>query len=621
MTHTIYLGDIMLKTHKLAAVAALFAATTTGYHGTVAAEALVLTTPVLVSNQTPDWFNAFKAKMVSQAYKSISTAATYDVRAILMVYADNSGTSGQNIWIARSVDNGATWSHTPLTNNAGTPVTLTGPDNAVYNLPTTNGKPNIFAPATGAIVGGKGANTLVTWGSSYCRDLADPNQPSSVQKVNLNLTTGPEPYKCLWSARTSDGGASWTTQQVTDGAMDIDEDVPAGFTTTNLLTGGFGIVWQADPAGLKQGQAEGPGEGASGASVSKGTNVWYSFLTKLDFENGTKFPTPTDPLSDNDPVTKTRGASRPNLAIVGGTAIVAYEETKGDSELFGKQIIYHSFAYNTPDLSSAGTIVSDSLLNSRRVRFLSQGDASAGTSPLRVVLLYRQTNVNTPGAESNVIMQRGLKNTVIDPASTGLRPSDIEPFGVAKNLSNLLGVSATDNALAQRGVLRGGNIGVGFDYTPNMLASVAVPPTSTYNFYVTVSKDSGVTWAAPTNISGIRSNTIRVVEPRIVGTPGSILNPNNTATGDPVDVQAPDVFFTSYGTETNSAVSEPLDIWLTRTTNFGSSFEVKQLLAGGVTRQSETQLRSSPNGKNLQSLWMQQEGVVTDVYFRNGLVK
>jgi hypothetical protein len=612
----------MLKTHKLAAVAALFAATTTGYHGTLAAaEAVVLATPVLVSNQVPDWFNAYKAKMVSQAYKSTTTAPAYDVRAILMVYADNSGTTGQNIWIARSIDNGATWSHTPLTNNAGTPVTLTGPDSAIYNLSTTNGKPNIFAPATGAIVSGKGANTLVTWGSSYCRDLANPAQPSPVQKVNLNLTTGPEPYKCLWSARTSDGGASWTTQQITDGAMDVDEDVPAGFTTTNLLTGGFGIVWQADPAGLKQGQAEGPGEGASGASVSKGTNIWYTYLAKLAFESGGLFPTPSVPLSDNDPVTNTRGASRPNLAIVGGTAIVAYEETKGDSELFGKQIIYHSFAYNTPDLNSAGTIVSDPLLNSRRVRFLSQGDASAGLSPLRVVLLYRQTNVNTPGAESDVIMQRGLKNTTVDPLSTGLRPSDIEPFSVGKNLSNLLGVSATDNALAQRGVLRGGNIGVGFDYTPNMLASAAVPPTSTYNFYVTVSKDSGVTWAAPTNISGIRSNTLRVVEPRIVGTPGSILNPNNSATGDPADVQATEVFFTSYGTETNSATSVPQDIWITRTTNFGSSYEAKQLLAGGVTWQSETQLRSSPNGKNLQSLWMQQEGVVTDVYFRNGSVK
>lgn len=576
-----------------------------------------LTPPVIVSTQVPDGSAAFKAKMVSQAYKSDPTQATYNVRATLMVYADNA-TQGQDIWIARSTDNGATWSHTRLTQNAGTPLSLLGPDNSVYNLTTSNGKPNIFAPATGAVASGKGANTLVTWGSSYCRDMSGVDQPSPVQKVNLNLTSGPEPYKCLWSARTTNGGASWTIQQITDGSMDVDEDVPAGYAVTNLSAGGFGIVWQADPAGLKQGQAEGPGEGASGASVSKGTNIWYTYLDKAAFEAGNLFPTPSLPLSDNDPDSNPRGASRPNLAIVGGTAVVAYEETKGDQDLFGKQIVYHSFAYNLPETSSAGTVVSDPALNARRVRFLSQGDASAGPSPLRVVLLYRQTNVNTPGAESDVIALRGLKNTTVDPLSTGFRPVDIEPFSAARNLSNLLGVGSADNALAQRGVLRGAKVAVGFDYTPNMAASAAVPPTSTYNFFVTTSVDSGLSWGVPTNISGIRSNTIRVVEPRIVGTPGTILNPNNAATGDPSDVQAPDVFFASYGTETNSPTSVPLDIWITRTTNFGITYETKQLLAGGVTRQSETQLRSSPDGKKLQSLWMQEEGVVTDVYFRTG---
>jgi hypothetical protein len=29
-------------------------------------------------------------------------------------------------------------------------------------------------------------------------------------------------------------------------------DVPAGYTTSTLTAGGFGIIWQADPAGLQQ---------------------------------------------------------------------------------------------------------------------------------------------------------------------------------------------------------------------------------------------------------------------------------------------------------------------------------------------------------------------------------
>jgi hypothetical protein len=579
--------------------------------------ATALAPAVVVSTQVPDGTAAFKAKMVSQAYKSNAALATYDTRVTMMVYAD-AASQGQDIWIARSVDNGATWQHVRLTQNAGTPVSLIGPDNGIYNLLTTNAKPNIFGAATGVVLNGKGANTLVTWGSSYCRDLANPAMPSPVQKVNLNLTTGPEPYKCLWSARTVDGGVTWTTQQLTSGEMDVDEDVPAGFTTTNLATGGFGIVWQADPAGLKQGQAEGPGEGASGASVSKGTNIWYTFLDKAGFENGLPFPTALQPLSDNDAVTNPRGASRPNLAIVGGTAVLAYEETKGESDNFGKQIVYHSFPYNTPPAASAGTVVSNPLLNARRVRFLSQGDASAGTSPLRLLLLYRQTSVNTPGAPSDVVAQRGLKLPERR-ASTGFAPWDIEPYRAAVNLSDLLGVSAIDNTLAQRGVLRGGTVAVGFDHTPDMNGAQAAIPTNTYNFYIMTSTNSGATWNLPVNISTLPDNSLRVVEPRIVGTPGTIVNPNNSATGDPSDVQNPNVFYVSYGTETNNAAALPLDIVMSRTANFGVTYEPKQFLAGGRPLQSEAQLRSSPDGKKLQALWMQQYGVTIDVYFRTGV--
>lgn len=583
------------------------------------AQAATYTDPVPVSNQVPDGQQAYKAKMVSQVYKSDAGLATYDVRPTVIVYADNAEAGGQDLWIARSINNGATWSYTRLTHNAGTAVSLVGPDGNNYVLPSSNAKPNIYAPATGSIVNGHGANMLVTWGSSYCRDLADPSQPSPVQKVNLNLDTGPALYQCLWTARSVDGGVTWASSQVTDGAKDVDEDVPAGYTTSNLASGGFGIVWQADPAGLKQGGGEGDGDGASGASVSKGTNIWYTFLNKQNFEAGVPFPTPQVPLSDNDPVTNPMGASRPNLFIVGGTAVVAYEETKGNSDLFGKQILYHSFPYATPDANSAGTVVSDPAVNARRVRILSQGDASAGASPLRVVLLYRQSTKAAPAAPAQVIVQRGLKTAEV--GSTGFRAVDIEPFSAAVNLSKAILDKKTTNALAQRGVLRGGHVAVGFDFTRDVTKATAVPPEATYNFFVATSLDSGATWHAPINISKITDNNIRAVEPRLVGTPGTILNPDGTPTGDPRDVQATETLFLAYGTETNAAVSIPLDISVRRSIDFGATLLRTTPLAVGPTAQSEVQIKVTPDGLATQALWMQDDGTATDVYFTTGVYR
>jgi hypothetical protein len=75
-----------------------------------------------------------------------------------------------------------------------------------------------------------------------------------------------------------------------------------------------------------------------------------------------------------------------------------------------------------------------------------------------------------------------------------------------------------------------------------------------------------------------------------------------------------------WGTETNELATKPLDIYITRSTDQGVSFETVQLLASGVTEQSEAQLRSPPDGKTLGALWMQRDATAntTDVVYRNG---
>ena len=581
--------------------------------------------PLVVSQTSGN--HAFKAKMGLIAYMNDTAdgKTRYDVKAQIIVYADGSA-DGRDIWVARSIDGGATWEEQNITHSGGTEIPgLINPDT---NLPfkVTANKPNLYAAPIGVLNGGKGADALLTWTSSDCEE-------SPVQKINTNLNSGAQPYMCLWAARSTDGGLNWSLQRLSDGSLDVDEDVPAGYVTASL-GGGFAISFQADSKGLQQGEAEGPGDGASGAKVSPGTNIWYTHLSKSAFEAGTAFPEPVR-VSDNDATTTgSPGASRANLHVSGGTTVLAYEETKGGG---GKQIIYHSFPYATPDTNSAGTVISNPANNARRVRFLLQGNAALGdadgdgdaadgdTSGVHAVVLWRETALlNVPAAASDIMLRRGIKNTALRPGSTGFLPSDVLA-DTAVNMSDTdpAGAAPTDNALAHRGVLRGEFIAVAYDHTPNKAATDTSPPTGTYNLFVRRSTDGGTTWDAARNLSRLPDATTRVVEPRLVGTPGTINLPGGAPTDDPSDVQDRNVMFVAWGTETNVPdidFGTPLDLYLTRTTNQGASYERLQVLAGGPNEQSETQLRSPPDGKTVGALWMEVDAAsgAIDVMYRNG---
>jgi hypothetical protein len=583
----------------------------------IAGTLMTLDTPVTVS--TADAANnAYKAKMGWQSYMNgtASGKSEYEVKAQILVFAD--GAAGkQNIYIARSTNNGLSWTEKAVTSNGGT--ALTG--NAVGYF-ATNNKPNIYVAPVGIDAAGKGANALVTWTSSDCEGVGS-------QLINNNLNTGAQPYMCLWAARSTDGGLTWTSQRLTDGSMDPDEDVPAGYVKSDLTGGGFAISFQADPAGLQQGEAEGPGDGASGAKVSAGTNIWYTFLSKTNFENGMPFPSPVR-VSDNDSTASgAPGASRANLAISGGTAVMAYEETKGDGTS-GKRIVYHSFKFDSPSVNSPGTVVSDPAKNSRRVRFVLQGNEAIGdvelngipdgdaadgdTKGVHVAMLWRETASLEPAAASDIIVRRGTKNTTLRPGSTGFLATDI----TANPMFNLSDTGATDNALAQRAQLRGDFLAIAYDHTPDKAAADAY--IGTYNLYIRRSTDGGETFGAARNMSNLPNATTRVVEPRLVGTPGTIKLPNGTDTTDTSDNQDRNVYFVAWGTETNEAVSKPLDIYITRTTDQGENYERVQLLAEGVTEQSEAQMRTPPDGKTMGALWMEHNVTAgtEDVMYRNG---
>ena len=530
------------------------------------------------------------------------------VKPILVVYIDATGTpdTGFNVYARRSFDGGMTWDGPALLSRDATGQPTGGQTIFAQNVAflASNAKASVFAPAFYA--NNANRSVLVSWVSSYCPTLDTGALPNPLQLINTAMVPN-EPYKCVWTARSVDAGATWTTEQLTDAGRDAANDVLAGSQSNN----GFALAWQEDPLGLQPGEAEGPGDGGSGAHTTGGTNIWYTYASNLSGANPLlrgNIAQLTDneaspPPGEGPPLGP--GASRPTLQMSGTTAAIVYEESKGDGSK-GKSVHYHSFRFDAPDVNSDGIVVSDPGLNARRARVVLQGATQAGTSPLRVVILYRQGPATMAGAPADIIVQRGLKDPN-DAASTGYRPQDIEPQSAAVNVSDPGEFSAVDNARAHRAIIRGNSIAVGYTHTPDMVAAdpKSTPsPTRTYNFYVRISADAGATWTPARNLSYIWPANIGVGEPRLVPTPGTITNPL-TGMSDPGDTQNTHVFYAAWGLYANDSTQADYRVIVTRTTDFGKSFEVPASAPGGLG-QSETQLRATPDGSSVSMLWMQE---------------
>jgi hypothetical protein len=130
---------------------------------------------------------------------------TVCVKPYVLVYADGNGAPGDrlNVYARRSFDDGTTWDGPTLlskdaSGNAtgGQTINVLGQDYLVEN-----DKASIFAPSSYS--GSNPRNILVSWTSSYCPDLTSGNYPNGLQKVATALTP-PRPYKCLWTARSTD---------------------------------------------------------------------------------------------------------------------------------------------------------------------------------------------------------------------------------------------------------------------------------------------------------------------------------------------------------------------------------------------------------------------------------
>lgn len=557
-------------------------------------------------------------KPAAQVNVSQTPSATEKAKAVRLAYFDGSafrkvwlytygdGPAGrQDVYARYSFDEGVNWSAPVLLSRdaAGAPTggqSITARD--ALSFVVDNEKPSIFAPPVTT-----GPKVVITWNSAYCpQDPAAAGNAGSYTNAAQGVGdfdgdgTPDRPFHCVWTATTLDPAlAVWDVQQLTNGQRDAIGEVVSGSSTGSA----FALAWQEDPAGLQPGEAEGRGDGGMGSHVSGGTNIWY---THAPAPSGATLRANIAQLSDNNAVgTGQPGASRPNLQISGTIAAVGYEESSCPGGNGGKCIVYHAFTYSNHDTNSPGTIVSDVTKNSRRVRFVLQGASAAGASTLRTVMLWRESSIVAPAMPADIVVRRGLVDAVARPGSNGFLPGDI----LADAPQNMTNVAASGgNANAHRAIVRGGFIGLAYDLTPNMDAAnpeKTANPSANYNLFFTRSTEHGRagSWSSPVNLSRIDSPALTVVEPRLVPTPGTIVNPL-TGTPDAGDTQDPNVLYVAYATEGNTLAAEAGRVYVSRSIDQGANFEPFIPVSSSAGGQSESQLRPVPDGSSAAVLWM-----------------
>lgn len=304
-------------------------------------------------------------------------------------------------------------------------------------------KPNGFINPEGV--------TVVSWVSAYC--------PGGEQRARMYVERDFRtiPFTCTWVAYSRDKGLTWEDPvQLSSGERAAKQDV------NRATQNGWMVTWQEDPTGLELGEAEGPGDGASGANVTGGTDIWYSRVASrptdtpwvwlpavrltdnYEGKSGTPGSLPSvydvagNPVDDDDIEKGSSGASRANLGAVGNTAIVAWEETKGSGGLDeGKFIRYLSFPFNTPlqvaadfgdgpqDIGVPGCLISDPTKNARRVRFVTQSSTEAGAGGIQIGIFWKE-GITSQGGPSDIMVRRGIYDGGVDTVA-GLKTSNFVP--------------------------------------------------------------------------------------------------------------------------------------------------------------------------------------------------
>lgn len=617
-----------------------------------AATQLDFTDPVSLSDaQSPDLGDAFKVKLVRLGNGNLISVFGEAVDSAKIVY----DVKGDKERAARDIFVRTCASATvdcSVESNWSAPVNISntaGLSSMTTDWQGDNGDPSAFwGDSDKPNISNGGANLMLTWTDKYCSGGAQ-RSVTYLERENREI-----PFSCTWASYSSNGGASWSTPaQLSDGSRDAKQD------SSKVNSVGKAVInWQEDPLGLQLGEAEGSGDGASGATAGHGTDIWFATTTnELNATDPTKgkptgFTTParltdnatTQASGNHDTIKNSSGvvvddtaidggqaaATRPNVALVGSKIVVAYEETKGSDGLdTGKFIRYHSFNYTTDPSSAAGQvgcIISNPAENARRVRFVPQ--STPGTvSGLQMGIFWKEGKYDQ-GGPSDIVARlsfNGVAATNMQPAVDAL--CETSDFAVAEDLNNTPAINLSsntptattanladttetnniENALAHRGAIVGDDLYVGYSYTTDW-ALANYTSLVNYDFWMRHYDGTTGTWSAPKNLSNLPSTDITVREPRLVKTPTSTNVEDN---------YNPDAFVVAWGTQTNVAshIEDPvdLDIFYTRTFDKGATYEpvVRVANPSGNSRY-ESQLRPTPDGLTLYAVWNESDGTTTN---------
>ena len=625
--------------------------------------------------QSPDLGKAFKAKLVRLGNGALISVFGDGADSTKMVY-DLKGDverPARDIFIrtcpTASVD-------CSVEENWSEPENVSG--TAALSSMTTdwqgdNGDPSAYwGDSDKPNISNGGSNIMITWTDKYCDALAGDIDGTNQRSVSYLTRDNREiPFSCTWAKHATvgaDGTITWgsAAEQLSDASRDAKQDV----SKVNAF-GKAVVSWQEDPLGLQIGNADGPGDGASGATASHGTDIWFTTATNVN----TKFDSLNVPVagkttgftnvarltdnaiktaSGNHGVIKDAGgleildadidggqaaATRANTALVGPTIVVAYEETKGSEGLaIGKFVRYHSFPYTLDPGAAAnqiGCIISNPLENARRVRFMPQAsnliaadDAAITDAGLRMGIIWKEGQFDQGGPSDIMVRMAfdGVSATNMTPAvdaacatsdylvaedlnnTAAMNLSSNTPVATNDNLADTTSANNIENALAHRGAIVGNDLYVGYSYT-NDWALSTYTNLENYDFWLRRYDAATKAWTLPKNISNLPTKEITVREPRIVKTPYT----TSTAFG----TYNPDALVIAWGLQTNVAThieqAEELDILYTRTFDKGETFEpVVTIENANLNSRFESQLRPTPDNEIVYAVWNESDGTSTN---------
>ena len=516
-------------------------------------------------------------------------------------------------------------------------------------FPGDSEKPNIFNAGTTAVV---------TWTDKYCPG-GEQRSVSYLERDGIEV-----PFSCVYVsyADLAVDPDSWTTKQITTGLRDAKQDVNKGVSHEGKAK--WIITWQEDPQGLQIGGGDGPGDGASGASVAHGTDIWY---TTTDHIHDGIFTEPvrlTDNMTipkdaehgDANPVYENNGtaalelesgiagASRANTALVNvttstkipaeaePTVLITYEETKGTGGLDdGKYVRYHNFSFGTVETNATGEIISNKDENARRVRFVTQVNPSP-VGQMRMGVFWRQGHP-TEGGPGDIMVRLGIAGAT----ASGLTPADMtpavnissntvpwSPIGGAigastNNLNDTTDLNPYEDSRAHRAAIRGDDFYIGYSYTKDW-AIATYTDLDNYNFWMRRYDATTGMWHDAKNLSNISDTTLDVKEPRLVGMPGNgpgCTDPDNITNTENCQNKAR--LLIAWGMAENGYehldAGEEFDIHYTRTNDKGETFEDITVVEGiGANNRFESQLRPTPAGNYVFSVWNENDNDIGGTY-------